>query len=490
MKKLTIICLTILTTLFAEAQGSMTPSWIKLDSSVNGQSEGWGVDVDSNGHIFWAVNNNSLNQGLDIYCYKYAFGGSSLWTNPFFFGGIGTQQSYVVNANDTALYIGGRTCTGLVTTCDMLLMKIDKSLGNLTWDKTLNFSASGYDEVDGLEIRPDGIYCGGWCQELDGAIYRSDIGLWKLDYNGNTQWTNYIGANNTAEHQDGHFVVDANNIYAAGLWGGTGIANLYNGYSFVGKFDNLNGNLIDSTLFGPQSGNINDIENALGMTSDGTYLYITGYTTPVSSNDWQIFVAKFDKNLDQLWYIDWGGSDTETARGIAVKNDKIYVAGLSQSNSIISGTEQDAVLLTLDTSGNVLSYHTYDSGEKESFRDIAMHNEHIYLSGTIENSALVKKSMLIALEGSVNSIPEQETFKNNFNVYPNPSNGSTKIIFDQQNHGNALLMVFDISGKLILKEAVKASDQSIDLELENSGVFYFQMIFSDYRLTKKVLNFN
>ena len=36
---------------------------------------------------------------------------------------------------------------------------------------------------------------------------------------------------NSAEHQDGHFVVDDTNIYAAGLWGGGGIANLYNGHS-------------------------------------------------------------------------------------------------------------------------------------------------------------------------------------------------------------------------------------------------------------------
>ena len=194
-------------------------------------------------------------------------------------------------------------------------------------------------------------------------------------FNGNTQWTNYLGANSTAEHQDGHFVVDSDHIYAAGLWGGAGLANLYNGYSFLGKFDRSNGNLVDSTLFGPQSANFNDIENALGMTSDGTYLYITGYTTPVSSNDWQIFVAKFDKNLNQIWYLDWGGSGTETARGIAVEDGKIYIAGLSQSNSIISGTEQDGVLLVLDTASNVLYYETFDAMEKESFQDISVHHQ-------------------------------------------------------------------------------------------------------------------
>src|SRR5690606_41174156 len=87
--------------------------------------------------------------------------GNQIWITPFHYGGVGNQQNYVCNAKDTFLYIGGRHCPGLVNTCDMLLLKVDKGTGTLIWDKTLDFGQNGYDEVDGLEILPDGIYCGG-----------------------------------------------------------------------------------------------------------------------------------------------------------------------------------------------------------------------------------------------------------------------------------------------------------------------------------------
>src|SRR5690606_26746080 len=115
-----------------------------------------------------------------------------------------------------------------------------------------------------------------------------------------------------------------NYIYAAGLWGGTGIANLYDGNAFLGKFSKADGSFVDSTLFGNQSSIFINAENALGMTSDGTYLYITGYTTP-TANNWQMFTAKFDKNMNPLWYHHWGGSNTESARAIAVANGYVFV---------------------------------------------------------------------------------------------------------------------------------------------------------------------
>lgn len=247
------------------------------ESSLN-SAEGWGVAADEEGSVYWAPNTNALNQGLDIKCFKFDAAGNELWDAPLVYGGTGTQQAYVINTDGNSVYIGGRFCTGLVNTCDMLLLCIDKTSGELSWDKTLNFSGNGYEEVDGLELLPDGIYCGGWAQELQSGPFQTDIGLWKLDYSGNTIWTNYFGQLNSAEHQDGHFVVDDEHIFAAGLWNGTGFGNLYNGHSFLGKFSKTNGSLVDSVLFGPQSDQFLDIENALGMTTDGEYLYITGYS--------------------------------------------------------------------------------------------------------------------------------------------------------------------------------------------------------------------
>ena len=447
--------------------------------------------MDEFGNVYWAVNSNNLNQGLDLTCNKYNSSGLALWTTPFLYGGFGTQQSYIVNASDTALYIGGRKCPFLVNTCDMLLLKVDKSNGGLIWDRTMNFNGNGYDELDGLELRNDGIYCGGWAHELEQGIFYSDMGLWKLDYNGNTIWTNYFGKTGSGEHQDGHFVVDDNYIYAAGLWDGDGNYNVYNGSALLGKFDRSNGDFLDSTLFGSQSNNFLDAENALGMTSYGEFLYITGYTTPVAANDWQMFVAKYDKNLNQLWYTDWGGDVTESARGITVVDDVVYVAGQSSSPSIINGGDSDAVLLRLDTNGNVLSYQTWGDTLKNYFLDIYADSSSVYLTGTteIDSATNQKSAFLLKLSNNIIGI-EDRTIDNNlsFRASPNPSHGKLEILFNNKTHESGSLTVTDITGRSVSRIAFKEDENMIDLTIDTQGVFFITMDNEKFRITKKVIN--
>jgi hypothetical protein len=491
MKNAIVISLIILNIFEINAQTLINPDWVKTEiGTEDNLAEAWGVAVDNSGHVFWAFNANNLNQGLDLTCYKYNSNGEQLWSSPFFYGGAGTQQSYVLNASDTALYIGGRECPGLPTTCDMLLLKIDKINGSLIWDRTMNFSGHGYDEIDGLVLKNDGIYCGGWAHELESGIFNADMGFWKLDYNGNTIWTNYFGKSGSAEHQDGHFVVDDNYIYAAGLWDGGSIFNLYNGNAILGRFDKSDGTLVDTVLFGSQSNNFLDIENALGMTSSGKFLYITGYTTPISSNNWQIFVAKYDKNLNQIWYTDWGGSDAESARGITVVNDIVYVAGLSSSPSIISsGGKRDAVLLRLDTTGNVLSYQTWGDTLKNSFRDIYVNSNSIYLSGTTEIDSLTNQKSAFLLKVKNNTTGTENLFGKNeisFNVFPNPSQDNIQVHFNNILNESGKLKVIDSQGRLVSIMKFNNGNKMIDISLENKGLYFIIAEFEKYRITKKV----
>ncbi|HWY34994.1 MAG TPA: hypothetical protein VNX68_10130, partial [Nitrosopumilaceae archaeon] len=147
----------------------------------------WGIDVDTSGNVYWPVSFDTISgMGYDIATYKLKNSdGSYLWASPSFFGGINDQQSFVTNAQDTFLYVGGRQCSGGLT-CDKLLNKIDKTTGQLKWSRTYNSGGNpaSYDEMDGLEIRPDGIYTGGWSQNPSGTNYDTDLGLWKLDFSG------------------------------------------------------------------------------------------------------------------------------------------------------------------------------------------------------------------------------------------------------------------------------------------------------------------
>lgn len=476
------------------SQTVLTPDWVKKKTSpVGGNCEGWGVDIDNSGNIYWPISVDSQSQGLDIICYKFNPSGSSLWTTPFFMGGVGTQHSYVVNARDSALYIGGRECPGLVNSCNMLLSKVDKSTGALIWSRTKNFASNGYDEVDGLVIKNDGIYCGGWAQSLQSGSYQSEIGLWKLAFNGNTIWTNSFGKLNSAEHQDGHFVVDNNHIYAAGLWGGSGIANLYNGHSFLGKFSKTTGNFVDSTLFGHQSNNFLDIENALGMTSDGTYLYVTGYTTPPSGKGWQIFIAKFDKNLTQLWFKEWGSSGTESARGIAVHNGIIYIAGLTESSPyVVGGGKSDALLLRYDTAGTFISYNTWGDYNNNAFRDIVVNSQGIYLTGSSQDTAVAgadKEAFLIKVANYSHLISQQGSSKMEPTIFPNPSNGTVNFLFPTTKYKAGSILIRDMQGKIVQNYQLEPNLEQLSLTLNLEGVFIVTIRLDEHKFTKKIINY-
>lgn len=472
-----------------QAQTVMQPSWVKVKHATNDiNAEGWGLATDGVGNVYWPISTDSLQEGLDIFCYKYDSEGNPLWAAPFLFGGPGTQHAYVSNFHDGNLYIGGRGCTGLPNTCDMLLLKVDAENGSLLWDRTQNFAGNGYDELDGLAFKSDGIYGGGWAHDNEPGIFFADVGLWKLDYDGNTEWTNAFGETGTAEHQDGHFVVDEQYIYTAGLWEGSGLLNLYNGHAFLGKFDRQDGSLVDSTLFGPQSDNALDIENALGMTTDGEFLYITGYSTPVSADNWQLFVAKFDKELNQIWWRDWGAEGTETARGIRVINDVIYIAGLTESPSLSAGGI-DGLLLQYTVEGDFISYQTWGDEQDNTFRDIVIDQSNIYLAGTNTSQTDSHSAFLLKLEGQVTSVIDNRNEEAPlFTLAPNPSRGQLHLQLVEQIQQASLILVHDSQGQLITRRFVQAGQTSDTIPLAQAGIYMITLIQGQKRHTIKAVN--
>jgi len=465
---------------FLFSQSTLPLEWIKQESSINGQVEGWGLDVDPDGNIFWAISNNKSRLDLDIACYKFDQAGNALWASPSIFGDLGTQQAYTCRYLDNQLYIGGRNCSGLVNTCDMLLLSLDPVTGIIQWDHTLNFMSNGYDEIDGLEVYDGTIYCGGWGQAIQEGAFQSDIGLWALDKQGNTLWINHFGQANTAEHQDGHFVVSEDKIFVTGLWGGTGLGNLYNGAAFLGSFSIEDGALLDSVLFGHPSTNLFDIENALGMTSDGDHLYVTGYTTPLAADDWQIFIAKFNLDLEMEWFVDWGGSGTESARAITVTDQHIYVGGLSESEEIISEEGRNAVLLKLDKNGNIQNYYHWGDTLNESFLDIAFHNNNIYLTGTAEsNGSNIIRSAFLLKSSDLTSVSLNESIEDIL-LYPNPGYSEINIQIPQE---VKKITIITLDGRVIRKYPNPPKDfQLTDLL---PGQYLLMVDYGVSRLAKK-----
>ncbi len=438
-------------------QDSLSAEWVVRKSSPAGlNAMAWGLDLDAQNHVWWCPSiANSQAEGLRIYCEPFDFQGNAIWAAPLDFGGGAITEAFTVVAQNDAVYVGGRQCPGLINTCEQLLFQIDPADNSAPdWAKT--WGGNGYDELDGLSVRPgDGIYTGGWWGPDANTLYDADLALRKTDLSGNTLWAaqpiSHLG---TAEHQDGHFVVDEAFIYACGMSGGTSFFNLYEGRSFLAKCSKSDGSLVDSVQFGSQNPWL-DWNNAFGMTSDGDALYLTG-TYGLSANDNQIFVAKFSKNLDLQWFTLWGGDATETARAIKIKDGRVWVGGATNSSDRTVFGAYDACLLAFDaTDGQLLAAKVWGDERDNEIRDLALSADAVFLSGTsavnlfnATHSDMEAFLLRTDQDGFLVAAQEPEASTAGFDIFPNPASGEAYLQLRKPEEA-ALVELFDCSGKKV-----------------------------------------
>lgn len=331
--------------------------------------EGWGVDVDSEGNIYFATFQQAPGDFFaDMVIYKIAPDGTEIWHTRW--GGKFMEKAFLVTVREPYAYVGGLTNNSVnPTDADMAVLALNTDDGSLVWDFTWG-QGVGYEEVDGLVAEDDAIYLSGW---TTGKTTGNDVAILKLDREGKLIWENSWGGNGWDEG-DGQLVVDADSLYVAGRYNGV---NLLGGQGLIVRFDKSTGNERNHVTWG---GPI--FTDALGMTSDGTYLYATGLTLD-TGNGGQIFLRKYDKNLNLIWEQIWGGKGSESARAVAVSpNGEIYIAGKSDNNS--SGG-LDIALLRYDQDGNLVWARTWGGPQNEGAFGIVWNGNAIFIAGNTKS---------------------------------------------------------------------------------------------------------
>lgn len=144
--------------------------------------------------------------------------------------------------------------------------------------------------------------------------------------NGKHLWSAQFGT--SARDVVNGVAADATGVYAAGLTEGAFPGQSFGGTSdaFVVKYD-LNG----TQLWLHQFGN-GGVDRVQAVASDGTYLYVTGYTggslqgqTNLGAQD--CFIQKWDQVGHLLWTKQFGTAGTDRAYGIVANGNGIFVAG-------------------------------------------------------------------------------------------------------------------------------------------------------------------
>ena len=115
--------------------------------------------------------------------------------------------------------------------------------------------------------------------------------------------------------------------------------------------------------------------------------------TSNSPTYWDLFVTKLDSNGNFCWAKAIGGSSDDRGESIAVAaSGNIYVTGRGVGNvslgpGSLNCNTMDAILIKLDTNGNVLWGRNYGGNNNDEARGLDIdQDENVYLTGTFEDS--------------------------------------------------------------------------------------------------------
>lgn len=461
------------------SQNTLVTEWEIIESSPleNGNAEAWAIGSDQNGNLYWGVNNDmpGLFEFMNAWVYRMDEDGNNIWKVEASTGTF-AQQSYNLKVVDGVVYVGGRTCKAIgIDSCDVLFFTTDAIDGDSDWEFVWD-GGFGYEEIDGISIESDGIILTGWSVG-DGT--EVDLLLMKIDFDGNIIWQNTWGSMTANDdHQDGHIVVDDSFIYISGLYNGSPLLG-WEGLALLAKFDKTDGSLVDSLTYGRQDQWVN-AENALGMTTDGTYLYTTGYTT-TSVNNWDIFVAKFDKDFNEIWYTTWGGEEAgESARSIAVHEDgSIYVGANTES---YGNGEMDMALLKFDPSGTLEWYKTWGDIADDQILDVHLRNNALYLTGKSNSFHESNKWEATLLKVNLDIYNSTEDVGSSYGptayFYPNPTNNIAVLKWKNTSIEAKSLVIYDLLGQKV-KTINNISSREIEIKKDElgSGVFLYKVMF-------------
>ncbi|TRZ75262.1 MAG: T9SS C-terminal target domain-containing protein [Bacteroidetes bacterium] len=447
----------------------------------------WGIDVDSAGNIYWAV--EEKNQWpywyFNIFLFKINSNGQQIWqSSPF--GWTYNDIAFVVKVEGQNVFLAGRTDSTLYPDSgDALVLSYDLINGGFEWQYIYNpVPDYGYEEIDGLMVQPDGIYFSGWTK---GQTTDEDFLVQKISLTGQLVWTNAWDYNHQFDGANGHMAMDNNFLYTAGH------TNLLNG-SLV-CFSRTNGAYQwDVTWSG--SGN----DEALGLTmSADSMLYVVGYFGS-SQYGSQTCLEKFTRTGQLQWTHIWGGTGSEDSRALVTDGDSIiYVVGTTTSYG--SGGK-DIFILKYDSAGTLIDSLLWGGMYDEVAKDVVMYGDYLYITGETQsygngniNGDHKEDGLLLKVNGRTMQAPDSSMtnisspllyVQNAIEIYPNPSNGTFRLSLSDGKLGkNYELKIFDVFGRIVKQAGNITDDQQIDCSNLNNGLYLLQLRKNDIVIGQK-----
>ncbi len=307
------------------------------------------------------------------------------WTQQL--GSQGDDYAFSIAADRLGgIYMAGLTFGDLGSSNagidDAWLAKYDTS-GNQLWTKQLGTSEG--DRAYKMNTDSAGnIYLTGTTKGILGKNSAGDWDAWigKYDSNGNQLWIQELGSATTDESSS-TATDNAGNTYLTGAtWGNLAGSNAGKWDAWIAQYDS-NGNQVWAKQIGTPE---EDHSYAIAVDNQGN-AYLAGYTQgnlfAPNAGNWDAWIAKYDRNGNQIWAQQIGTPSEDQAKGIATDSQgNIYLTGWTEGAMSENQGSFDAWMAKYDPNGNQLWIQQLGSAGSEGALDLTIDSEdRIYLTG-------------------------------------------------------------------------------------------------------------
>ncbi|HOY33006.1 MAG TPA: T9SS type A sorting domain-containing protein [Bacteroidales bacterium] len=469
---------------------AQSPLWY-LTRGISGQSdEAWGVDADSAGCLYWAVEekNQWPHWYYNIILYKIEPDAQQVWQSNSW-GWTYNELAFIVKVHGNKLIIGGRIDSSASlngTGGNALLLTAHANDGSFDWNYVYD-QGVGYEEIDGIIPQPDGIYIAGWTQSPEkdtiSGTMNMDFLIQKVDHSGQPIWSTIYDYDSLGrfDGENGHIAMDHNFIFAAAHVNRTNIATL-DGQMALVCFNRSNGAYQWNVTWGGSS-----FDDGLGMTmSADSMLYIVGYTGSFG-NGLQVFLNKYSRTGQLQWSRLWGGAGGDISRSVVADDDSIiYVVGTTPS---YGNGGKDIFVLKYDSAGILLDSIIWGGSYHEVAHDAILSGDYLYITGTTESfgnglsDGHKTDGLLIKINGrkmlapdTISTLIKKNDIQNSVVcIYPNPFSDKAILHFTQP-LSDADLIVYNTLGQEV-KQYTGISGLALTIYRDRlkSGLYFFRL---------------